>query len=114
VTSILAALVVSAVNQPSKYDHSTLPAAGCRHPGHFKGDVSAVNQPSKYDHCRRTAAREHRGSRLGRQPTEQVRSRAQLTERAIGVITVSAVNQPSKYDHVPLAAVLRKVGQVRS
>ena len=82
---------VSAVNQPSKYDHERRGQARPR-----SHRVSAVNQPSKYD--RHVVINlEHDRSCLGRQPTEQVRSR-RCSARARGS-SVSAVNQPSKYDH---------------
>ena len=44
-----------------------------------RGRVSAVNQPSKYDHGDRAWQPAIRPSRLGRQPTEQVRSRSVLS-----------------------------------
>ena len=95
--------------------------------------VSAVNQPSKYDHAHDDPTvwpSTNRAStitglclavRLGRQPTKQVRSHAEPPRRSLpresrpstnrastitrsGAIAapaelVSAVNQPSKYDH---------------
>ena len=81
-------VLVSAVNQPSKYDHRL----GCRWAASTSSlgrqpteqvrslfyaildhPVSAVNQPSKYDH---NAVNESESAIqcLGRQPTEQVRS----------------------------------------
>ena len=65
---------VSAVNQPSKYDHGRLLRRGAA-----LGGVSAVNQPSKYDHTRTPNRRTPTTRGLGRQPTEQVRSPSGLT-----------------------------------
>jgi len=61
-------LAVSAVNRPSKYDHMPSYNLQIR-----LSEVSAVNRPSKYDHAR-TPDGPKRSVRLGRQPTEQVRS----------------------------------------
>ena len=88
--------LVSAVNQPSKYDHGRYLGveSTCRR-------VSAVNQPSKYDHLaenRWVAGSSICGLSLGRQPTEQVRSPVELLCSG-DQAAVSAVNQPSKYDH---------------
>ena len=87
-------LAVSAVNQPSKYDHA--PAS---RRARIVARVSAVNQPSKYDHWRACGACVSLRCCLGRQPTEQVRSRSGHRWTTLPSLDVSAVNQPSKYDH---------------
>ena len=105
----------STINQPSKYDHTSLrdstrnsgclgrqPTEQVRSPPLGAGaepcaGVSAVNQPSKYDHLASRSPRAS-SSRLSRQPTEQVRSpKGDGANKSIR--RVSAVNQPNKYDH---------------
>ena len=98
--------------------------------------VSAVNQPSKYDHTDHGRHMVDRFACLGRQPTEQVRSPATLvagmgglaesrpsTNRAstitrgddgfVADVGVSAVNQPSKYDHEPVADLSNSIIESR-
>ena len=108
-------------SRPSTNRASTITADASTRDTRLEFRVSAVNQPSKYDHpidshCAAAA------SGLGRQPTEQVRSLGGAFGAGVGLVVsavnqpskydhplapraggaavlVSAVNQPSKYDH---------------
>ena len=98
--------MVSAVNQPSKYDHGD--GASARH-RHARG-VSAVNQPSKYDHkCLAVGVDDGGQSRPSTNRastiTADLRCHTEVSvvrRPAVLLVAggVSVVNQPSKYDHL--------------